>query len=350
MAFVPPGPAVTAATPQGREAAARQAREDAEGIRAAGSKISDATKRAANLAALALNPNTTPQQAALLSDERKRILDAAAPTTTSRELMELGFIPGTKAYKDAYKEKIGLNKANSEFEADPDNGGVRPVRGGARDPAQIKAEAEARATTKGLTESDKTAIREADAVAQSSGSAVDALREAKALSSKAYAGPYASRLAYFGSFVDAKGAKETIALDNLVQTNALTQMKSIFGPNPTEGERKILLEIQGSSNQSDKVRQDIFDRGIKLAEQRQSANARQAKEMRAGTYYQPRDGMSEQAPTAAPPAVSAQPTPAPSRGAPAVGTVQKGYRFIGGDPASPSSWQRVSPNQAGPIL
>jgi hypothetical protein len=37
----------------------------------------------------------------------------------------------------------------------------------------------------------------------------------------------------------------TEELDKTVIGSALTQMKTIFGANPTEGERKILLDMQG---------------------------------------------------------------------------------------------------------
>lgn len=46
----------------------------------------------------------------------------------------------------------------------------------------------------------------------------------------------------------------------------------------------------------------------------------------------------EKAPAAAAPATPAAP---PKNSAPAVGTVKSGYRFKGGDPASPSSWEKV---------
>ncbi|MGF1948910.1 hypothetical protein ACQUFD_17780, partial [Enterococcus gallinarum] len=72
----------------------------------------------------------------------------------------------------------------------------------------------------------------------------------------------AGTVAGVGAVFGNQASQDTVELDNLVTSNALTQLKSIFGGNPTEGERKIMLDIQGSSAQPDAVRQRIFDRAI----------------------------------------------------------------------------------------
>ncbi len=116
-----------------------------------------------------------------------------------------------------------------------------------------------------LTATDKKAIIEADEGVLAARTAVDNLTKAKNLSRQAFAGPMASGRGYAASFLGGssdlgKGGIATTDLNNLVTTNALTQLKAIFGGNPTEGERAILLDIQGSANQPDEVRQKIYDR------------------------------------------------------------------------------------------
>lgn len=91
--------------------------------------------------------------------------------------------------------------------------------------------------------------------------------------------------------VSSKSSGEaTTNLDNAVIGTALAQLKSVFGGNPTEGERKILLELQGSSSQPDAVRQDIYQRAIEMAKKRLEFNKQRAAELRGGTYYKPGAG------------------------------------------------------------
>ncbi|MCJ2068425.1 hypothetical protein MKK75_06310, partial [Methylobacterium sp. J-030] len=62
-----------------------------------------------------------------------------------------------------------------------------------------------------------------------------------------------------------EAGQATLELDNLVTTNALTNLKSIFGGNPTEGERKILLDVAGSSNLPHALRVKVYQRAIDAA-------------------------------------------------------------------------------------
>jgi hypothetical protein len=80
-------------------------------------------------------------------------------------------------------------------------------------------------------------------------------------------------------------------------------LKAIFGGNPTEGERKILLEVQGSVNQPDAVRRRIWDRAIQLAQQKLSLAEQRSNELRGGNYYKAGGGSA--APAAAAPALPA---------------------------------------------
>lgn len=146
-----------------------------------------------------------------------------------------------------------------------------------------------------LTATDKKAILEADELVQSTKSVIGNLEEAKKISSKAFSGPAAGARGYAASFLGnssdlGKAGIATTDLNNLVTTNALTQLKAIFGGNPTEGERAIILDIQGSSSQPDAVRQKIFDRAIQLAQRRLEFNYQKANELRGGQYYKTKTG------------------------------------------------------------
>ena len=76
----------------------------------------------------------------------------------------------------------------------------------------------------------------------------------------------------------------TEELDKMVVGSALTQMKTIFGGNPTEGERKILLDMQGSSNQPRAVRERIFQNARDAVQRRLEADAAMLTDIRSGGF------------------------------------------------------------------
>ena len=140
-----------------------------------------------------------------------------------------------------------------------------------------------------LTAGDRDAIRTADENIQASNNVIGALTQAKALSKQAWGFPGAGVAAKAGSLAGNETAIATTELDNMISGQALDSLRAVFGGNPTEGERKILLDIQGSSSQPDAVRQKIFDRAIAAAQKRLQFNQDRANELRGGTYYKPKD-------------------------------------------------------------
>ena len=167
-----------------------------------------------------------------------------------------------------------------------------------------------------LTATDKKAIYEADEGVMSAQTAISNLKQAKVLSVEAFEGPSAGLRGYVASLWGNKGAEKTQELDNLVTANALSQLKSIFGAAPTEGERKILLDIQGSVGKTDTVRRAIYDRAIQLAERRLDFNKTRADELRGGEFYKKKPAAGT-TPAAAPgttaaPAAGTTATPAPA--------------------------------------
>lgn len=162
-----------------------------------------------------------------------------------------------------------------------------------------------------LTATDKKAILEADEGVMTARSAIDALNKANELSKKAFSGPMAEKRGYAASFLGetsdiGKGGIATAELNNVVTSNALSQLKAIFGGAPTEGERKILLDIQGSVNQPHEVRAKIYERAKQMAENRLRFNEQRAAELRGGQFYKPQV-QQQPAPASSAPAAAAPP-------------------------------------------
>lgn len=150
--------------------------------------------------------------------------------------------------------------------------------------------ADAKATgKKSLSATAQKELFEADEAVMGANAGVKAIDEALSINKKAMGFKGAGLIADVGSVlpdvVRPKAFDATQDLDNIVQQSVLPQMKSIFGANPTEGERKILLEVSGSSSKPAPVREGIFKRARAMAENRARFNAEKAAKLRSGEYF-----------------------------------------------------------------
>jgi hypothetical protein len=141
-----------------------------------------------------------------------------------------------------------------------------------------------------LSATDKKAIMEADEGVLAAENALASLDRALKLSPNAMEGIGASTLGKVTSQFGHQRGLDTVELDNEVKSNALSQMKAIFGANPTEGERQVLLEIQGSSSMPHDTRKKVFEKAKILAQRRLEFNKQRAAQMRGGEYYKPNSG------------------------------------------------------------
>ena len=116
-----------------------------------------------------------------------------------------------------------------------------------------------------------------DAIA-SGGEAIRALKTALELSPQAYEGGMAdTRAAVVKDWLGSggigvlpegadEGAIATGRMTQKVQSQALSQLKLVFGGMPTEGERAMLLKVQGSANLPRAEREQIWEDAIAMAE------------------------------------------------------------------------------------
>lgn len=160
-----------------------------------------------------------------------------------------------------------------------------------------RAVAQAESTEKPLSATAQKELFESDELAQTSGNVISMLNEAKKLNAAAMSGPYATTRAKAMSLLpgDNAAADATINLDNIMTGQALESLKATFGGMPTEGERKILLDMQASADKTPKQREEIMNRAIAAAERRLKFNQDKAKSLREGSYF-------KQSPAQQPPA------------------------------------------------
>lgn len=181
---------------------------------------------------------------------------------------------------------IAKNKPIDEFTA-PDGTRYNVYPGGkgipVSDPNGTILKAQAKEGELSAT-MQKELIQTDDAI--SGGQAViSGLKDALSLNTKSYDGFTALQRAKASGFIhDSEESKNTVLIDNVVTGNALNALKSTFGAAPTEGERKILLELQGSVNLPAQQRKAIWERAINAAESRIKYNQQKAEAIRNGSF------------------------------------------------------------------
>jgi len=191
--------------------------------------------------------------------------------------------------------------ATSDWIPDPNNPGAVTFRpGGPQDPAVIARNAQARGENKAgkLSPAEIEIKQETEDRLAGLQSAAAALKAAKDLSPNAYAGYGAeTRGALAGQTgYDSATAKATREFSSIMTEQVVGQLKTIFGGNPTEGERKILMDMSASASMSRTEREALIDRAQKAVATRMEAAQRRLQEVKSGNYGRVADGQEPAAP------------------------------------------------------
>jgi hypothetical protein len=246
-----------------------------------------------------MTPDQIKQWAAGHALEADKVLTKFETKDTGGQLVTQGIDPITgkvsvtnQIQKTATPDAIMTDKRTRE-----ENQKNRNVTMRGQNMTAATAQAKSTAPQKtALSASAQKELFEADELAKSSENAIGMLTQALELNKKAYSGIGAKPLAVVRSnlpgFGESEAANSTIDLDNLMTGQALESLKATFGGMPTEGERKILLDIQASADKTPAQRKIIIDRAIEMANKRMKFNKSKADALRKGTYFT--DGVVEQ--------------------------------------------------------
>jgi hypothetical protein len=224
----------------------------------------------------------------------------AAKTNEIDQLLEKINDPAVSpANKKVYQQRLNkLNYIPSEAKAERDSDKPQSPAGKiAKDEGLVPGTPEYIARVKALTGEGKgmtlsaqeqKELFEAEDIVNASKSVLLNLSKAKEINNKAYSGFAAGARRTIARNIpgvsESEGVTATTEIENLVLSNGLDQLKAIFGGAPTEGERKILLDIQGSINMSPKEREKIWDRAMQAAARRMKSSQEKMDKIRKGAY------------------------------------------------------------------
>lgn len=161
---------------------------------------------------------------------------------------------------------------------------------------QPKALSPAEVQLRSETEANLSSLREAQT----------ALADASEYSKKAFAGPFATQRGAVAGVtgMNTDAAIATREFNAIMTGQALSQLRVIFGGNPTEGERKILLDMQASAQMSQPEREALLNRAQRAVEMRMKDTERKLQSIVRGDYSQVQRGYT---PPAAAPSAPALP-------------------------------------------
>lgn len=133
------------------------------------------------------------------------------------------------------------------------------------------------------------AIAKADEAVTAAENSIDTGRHALALNKDAYAAEdwFPSARSMVGGWFGTKGAEDTQKYEAAAKLVSQELAKALGGARPSAFEQKLMSELQGGVNKTRAAREDALRQAIKHLEAKRALAARQAEELRNGTYYDP---------------------------------------------------------------
>jgi hypothetical protein len=199
-----------------------------------------------------------------------------------------------------------------------------------------------------LSTTDRKAIMDAEDQVPIIQNTIGQLQRARTLNRQAYSGAFAgygtaigtSGVPLSGLIADPKRAEASREFNQIMSGQAVEQMSAILKGATTDREMAQFKEILGNPSTPPDIRERTIDRMVQLAERQMQLQQTRIQQLRGRDYFRPNGGQ----PGAAPPQQGIPPAPAPAPAGiapPKVDEVRRGYRFKGGDPADPNSWERA---------
>ena len=199
--------------------------------------------------------------------------------------IDMGFTPGTAAYQRKVDELARLDVLKAQQQLD-----IQLAQIAATNARTAATQAQTDATSRNaqrLTTTELNMKLESDQAIEKMEQAFADVAEAYRINPNTYAGGWldrGSRWLYEVAGSDDPKIVNTRRLDNLLGQQALASLKLTFGGNPTEGERAILLELQGIGSKSIEERRQIILRLMDVLDTRLAAERERNAAIASGQY------------------------------------------------------------------
>ena len=230
---------------------------------------------------------------AIATELIKEYINSGKPQSAAgKQALDEGLVAGTPAYQKRVAEIGNLNVEAKMAQITSALSGVTTqaanlsVAQSRLDLDRERLEQQKSQQTKLTPQELKLKTEAEDLIASSKQSLID-LKQAYSLNPNSLAGGWLDKGQQFLS--EAAGSKDptivnTRVLNNLLGSQGLAKLRATFGGSPTEGERAILLELEGIGAKTKDERGKIIKRAYRVLQDRQAREQARLDQINSGAY------------------------------------------------------------------
>ena len=216
----------------------------------------------------------------------KSYIESGKPQSAAgKQAQDEGLRPGTPEFQRRVSQLFDLNVERQAAQLNATLAGVSAAMGNLALAQRRTALAED--TAKKLTPAEVKLKTEAEDTLGNLDSALSDLTTAYKLNPNTFGGTKverAQRLFLEETKSDDPRVKNTALVENLLGQQGLAKLRATFGGNPTEGERAILMDLEGIGAKSVEQRADIMKRAYRALKTRREREQKRLNDINAGLY------------------------------------------------------------------
>lgn len=227
----------------------------------------------------ALEAEAMKDRRAIAQELIKEYIASGKPQSDAgKQAMDMGLRPGTPEYQakvqelaefNVQRQMAGINNQLAQLTLAQANLTLRQQTAARLSPTEINM------------------LKEGEDLVSSGQQALRDLGEAYRLNPNSLAGGWLERGQQF--LFEAAGSNDptivnTRVINNLLGAQGLAKLRATFGGNPTEGERAILLELEGIGSKTREERATIMRRAYRVLQDRVAREQRRIDDLKSGAY------------------------------------------------------------------